>query len=61
MSSKDKCAPVGVGDIKPEELKVGLPVEVVFDDVTGEVTIPKFKLAQISEGSFVAGQEKGCS
>lgn len=32
--------------VKPEDLKVGLPVEVVFDDVTDEVTIPKFALAK---------------
>jgi uncharacterized OB-fold protein len=25
------------------ELKIGLPVEVVFEDVTAEVTLPKFK------------------
>ena len=28
---------------KPDEVRVGLPVEVVFDDVTDEVTLPKFK------------------
>ena len=26
-----------------DELRVGLPVEVVFDDVTPEVTLPKFR------------------
>ena len=30
-------------DVPPEELRLGLPVEVVFDDVTPEVTLPKFK------------------
>jgi uncharacterized OB-fold protein len=30
-------------DTKPEELKFGLPVEVVFDDVTDEITLPMFK------------------
>jgi uncharacterized protein len=29
--------------VKKEDLKVGLPVEVTFDDVTEEVTLPKFK------------------
>ncbi len=29
--------------IKNEDLRVGLPVEVIFDDVTEEVTLPKFK------------------
>jgi uncharacterized protein len=28
---------------KNEELRVGLPVEVIYDDVTEEVTLPKFK------------------
>ena len=32
-------------DVAPEELKLDLPVEVVFDDVTPEVTLPKFKPA----------------
>jgi uncharacterized OB-fold protein len=26
-----------------EEIKVGMPVEVVFHDVTPEVTIPQFR------------------
>ena len=29
---------------KPEDVKVGLPVEVVFEDVTEEISLPKFKL-----------------
>jgi hypothetical protein len=28
---------------KPEELRLDLPVEVAFEDVTSEVTLPKFK------------------
>jgi uncharacterized OB-fold protein len=32
-------------DVPPEELRLGLPVEVVFDDVTPEVTLPKFRKA----------------
>jgi len=32
-----------VMDVKPEDLYVGMPVEVVFEDVTEEVTLPKFK------------------
>jgi hypothetical protein len=27
----------------PEEVCIGLPVEVVFEDVTADVTLPKFK------------------
>ena len=30
-------------DLNPEQLRVGLPVAVVFDDVTPEVTLPKFR------------------
>lgn len=30
-------------DCKLEDLYIGMPVEVIFDDVTGEVTLPKFK------------------
>ena len=33
-------------DCSPEEIYVGMPVEVVFDDVTGEITLPKFKKAK---------------
>jgi uncharacterized OB-fold protein len=29
--------------VKPDAMKIGLPVEVVFEDVTPEVTLPKFK------------------
>ncbi|HEV8711580.1 MAG TPA: OB-fold domain-containing protein [Candidatus Binatia bacterium] len=32
-------------DVPPEELRLGLPVEVAFDDVTPEVTLPKFRKA----------------
>ena len=28
-----------------EHVSVGMPVEVTFDDVTGEITLPKFKPA----------------
>jgi len=33
-------------DVSNEELRLGLPVEVAFDDVTPEVTLPKFRRAQ---------------
>ena len=29
----------------PEEVSIGEAVEVTFDDVTDEVTLPKFRLA----------------
>jgi len=32
--------------IKGEELKIDMPVEVCFDDVTDEVSLPKFKLVK---------------
>lgn len=32
-----------VVDVPPDELKLDMPVEVVFEDVTPEVTLPKFK------------------
>jgi uncharacterized OB-fold protein len=31
--------------IKPEELELEMPLQVAFDDVTSEVTLPKFKRA----------------
>ena len=30
-------------DCDPKDIKVGMPVEVVFDDVTADVTLPKFR------------------
>jgi uncharacterized OB-fold protein len=27
----------------PDEVRIGMPVEVAFEDVTGEMTLPKFK------------------
>lgn len=32
-----------VVDCKPEELYIGMPVKVVFEDVTNEITLPKFR------------------
>lgn len=32
-------------DCKPEDIYIGMPVEVIFDDVTEEVTLPRFKKA----------------
>ena len=33
-------------DCPPDQLQIGMPVEVVFDDVTAEVTLPKFRRAR---------------
>ena len=30
-------------DCKIDDIKVGMPVEVVFDDVTEDITLPKFR------------------
>lgn len=30
---------------QPEEVRIGMPVEVVFEDITKEFTLPKFKPA----------------
>ena len=30
-------------DCAPGDIRIGMPVEVVFDDVTAEVTLPKFR------------------
>lgn len=30
-------------DPTPEKLKVGMPVEVVFEDITEEISLPKFR------------------
>jgi uncharacterized OB-fold protein len=35
-----------VVDCTPEQVKIGMPVEVVFDDVTPQVTLPKFRPAR---------------
>ena len=32
-------------DVKPDELKLGMPVELVFDDVTPTVALPMFRRA----------------
>lgn len=33
-------------DCPNEDIEIGMAVEVVFDDVTPEVTLPKFKPAR---------------
>ena len=32
-----------------ENLKIGMPLEVVFEDITDELALPKFKPAQITQ------------
>jgi hypothetical protein len=31
--------------VKPDELRLGMPVEVAFEDVTPEISLPKFRRA----------------
>jgi uncharacterized OB-fold protein len=33
-------------DCPPEQVKIGMPVEVVYEDVTSEVTLAKFRPAR---------------
>ena len=35
-------------DIPNENIRVGLPVEVVFDDVAEDVTLPRFRVVSVS-------------
>jgi len=32
-------------DVRPEDLEIGMPVEVVFEEVAEDLTLPKFKKA----------------
>jgi uncharacterized OB-fold protein len=36
--------------IDPRDVKIGMPVEVVYDDITPEHTLPKFRPVQSSAG-----------
>jgi hypothetical protein len=38
-----------VVDCRPKDIYIGMPVDVVFNDVTEEVTIPRFRSSS-SEG-----------
>lgn len=35
-----------VVDVAPEDLRIDMPVEIVFEDVAPEVTLPKFRRAR---------------
>jgi uncharacterized OB-fold protein len=37
-----------VTGISPDELRIGMPVELWFDKVSADVTLPKFKLQAVS-------------
>jgi uncharacterized OB-fold protein len=30
-------------DVRPEEIRIGMPVEVVFDPITEDIVLPKFR------------------
>lgn len=34
-----------IKDCQPDDLRIGMPVEVVFEDLSQDVTLPKFKPA----------------
>lgn len=34
-------------DVKPEDISIGMPVEVVFDDIADDLTLPKFKKREV--------------
>jgi hypothetical protein len=38
-------------DCPPEQVRIGMPVEAVFEDVTGAVTLLKFRPAHQAERS----------
>jgi uncharacterized OB-fold protein len=43
-----------IGDLvgsEPEEVRIGLPVEVIFDDVTDEFTVPRFLVRREQSGA----------
>ena len=35
----------------PHDIRIGLPVEVVFEDVTSEITLPKFRVVTEGRGA----------
>ena len=39
-----------LADCPIEDIRIGMPVEVVFDDVTEEITLPKFRPTLVSKG-----------
>jgi hypothetical protein len=41
--------PGNLVDCAPNDVKAGMPVEVVFEDVTSEVTLPKWRPVSCSE------------
>ena len=41
----DLHVPCTMINCTPEDMKIDLPVEVIFDDVTDEITLPRWKLA----------------
>lgn len=43
--------PSNVVECSIEEIEIGMPVEVVFEDVTDEVTLPKFRPVRAQDGS----------
>jgi len=43
----------------PDEVKIGMPVEVFFDEVAPEVTIPRFKPSKAEESQVRTDEDQG--
>lgn len=41
-------------DVEPKDLEIGMPVEIVFDEVTKDVTLPKFKRSTTRQRRYEA-------
>ena len=33
--------------VPPDAIRIGMPVRVVFEDITAEITLPKFRPAKV--------------
>jgi len=46
-------------DVDPDELEIGLPVELVWEDMSETLAIPRFRPAKAAERGLEPGPEKG--
>ncbi len=51
--------PTNIVECSPDDVTVDMPVEVVFDDVTQEMTLVKFKPAPIAPAEDAPVEETG--
>ena len=42
VASLQSCGVAVAVGVAPHDIRIGMPVRVVFDDITDEVTLPKF-------------------